>query len=90
MQLKKLKPLTAGFSEEAHKKIAVIAAQSYVSKAEWMRKLVLTTIGLEQELNLPKTNLGIAALNKAAEAAAPVVVPTAVVRKKRTSKAKSI
>jgi hypothetical protein len=63
----KLIPLRSFFSKEAHEKILLVAAQSYCSKSEWMRQLVLNTIGMPEEIAAPKTNVGLLAERKAEE-----------------------
>ncbi|OJY86350.1 MAG: hypothetical protein BGP14_20460 [Sphingobacteriales bacterium 44-15] len=61
----KLIPLRAFFSKEAHEKILLVAARNYVSKSEWLRQLVLNTIGMPGEIQQPKTNVGLLAESKA-------------------------
>ncbi|MGN6439078.1 MAG: hypothetical protein ACTHMM_21220 [Agriterribacter sp.] len=63
----KLMPLSCNLSKGAHEKILLAAAQEYLSKSEWLRRLVLNTVGLAEEIDAPRTNNGVIAELKARE-----------------------
>ncbi|HMN25507.1 MAG TPA: hypothetical protein PKE38_13470 [Ignavibacteriaceae bacterium] len=76
-----LKPLAAKFSQLAHEKILLKAAAQYLSKSEYVRRLILKDIGLESEINQPKTNAGIIIMQAKEEEIKKAVKP---VRKKKS------